>query len=39
MAEHSRRDTMRSLKPFFYPRTIAIVGASREETSIGYALK
>ena len=35
---HSRRDTIRSLKPFFYPRTIAIVGASREEASIGYRL-
>jgi acetyl coenzyme A synthetase (ADP forming)-like protein len=25
-----------SLKPFFYPRTVAVVGASRDETAIGY---
>ena len=34
----SQQSGAESLKPFFYPRTIAIVGASREITSIGYRL-
>lgn len=29
-------DCIDSLKPFFYPRTIAVVGASREEAGIGH---
>lgn len=34
----SRDDNVESLKPFFCPRTIAIVGASRKKTSIGFRL-
>ncbi|MFO0700842.1 MAG: acetate--CoA ligase family protein [Nitrospira sp.] len=35
---HTQDNSLESLKPFFHPRTIAIVGASREEASIGYRL-
>ncbi|MFO0778366.1 MAG: acetate--CoA ligase family protein [Nitrospira sp.] len=38
MAVHTQDNLMKSLKPLFHPRTIAIVGASREEASIGYRL-
>jgi acyl-CoA synthetase (NDP forming) len=38
MVMRSQEDNVESLKPFFYPQTIAVVGASREETSIGYRL-
>lgn len=34
----SQADNIESLKPFFSPRTIAIVGASREKTGIGFRL-
>lgn len=34
----SRNDNVESLKPFFCPRTIALVGASRKKTSIGFRL-
>ncbi len=34
----SQEDNIDSLKSFFAPRTIAVVGASREETSIGFRL-
>ena len=38
MTVHTQDGNMKSLKPFFHPRTIAIVGASREKSSIGYRL-
>ncbi len=34
----SQKDNVESLKPFFFPQTIALVGASREETGIGHRL-
>jgi len=34
----SQDDNVESLKPLFCPRTIAIVGASREETGIGHRI-
>ena len=32
------RSTVESLKPFFHPRSIAVIGASRETSRIGYRL-
>jgi len=32
------RSTTRSLKPFFCPRSVAVIGASRNNTHIGYRL-
>jgi len=32
------RSTVESLKPFFHPRSIAVIGASRETSHIGYRL-
>ena len=34
----SLEDNVESLKPFFYPGSVAVIGASREEASIGYRL-
>lgn len=34
----SRDDNVESLKPFFCPRTIALVGVSRKKTGIGFRL-
>ncbi len=34
----SLADNVESLKPFFYPGSVAVIGASREEASIGYRL-
>jgi acetyl coenzyme A synthetase (ADP forming)-like protein len=33
-----RVSTEASLRPFFYPRSVSVVGASREPTSIGYRI-
>jgi acetyl coenzyme A synthetase (ADP forming)-like protein len=33
-----RNDGVESLKPFFYPRYVAVVGASREQTAIGHRI-
>jgi acetate---CoA ligase (ADP-forming) len=38
MSQSPHRSTVESLKPFFQPRTVAVVGASRNQTSIGYRL-
>ena len=38
MAVRSLEDNVESLKPFFYPGSVAVIGASREEASIGYRL-
>ena len=38
MAVRSLEDNVESLKPFFYPGSVAIIGASCEEASIGYRL-
>ena len=38
MELHDRVATVASLRPFFQPRAIAVVGASRDQTSIGYRL-
>ncbi len=38
MVVRSGNDGIESLKPFFQPRSVAVVGASREETSIGLRL-
>ncbi|MEK9142795.1 MAG: CoA-binding protein, partial [Nitrospirota bacterium] len=38
MAVRSLEDNLESLKPFFYPGSVAVIGASREEASIGYRL-
>src|SRR5512146_43323 len=43
-AAASRNDAMlessvvNSLKPFFHPRSVAVIGASRQQTNIGYRL-
>lgn len=36
MPESSSRSSVESLKPFFHPRTVAVIGASRERTSVGH---
>lgn len=38
MAVPPLEDNVESLKPFFYPGSVAVIGASREEASIGYRL-
>lgn len=38
MPESSSRSSVESLKPFFHPRTVAVIGASRERTSVGHRL-
>ena len=38
MSRSSEESGSASLKPFFYPYTIALVGASREETGIGHRI-
>ncbi len=38
IAVRSLADNVESLKPFFYPGSVAVIGASREEASIGYRL-
>lgn len=38
MADQSPSRGTESLKPFFYPRSIAVVGASRERTAIGHRI-
>ena len=38
MTQSPQRSTVDSLKPFFYPRSIAVIGASRDRTHIGYRL-
>ncbi len=35
---HPEHADSTSLKPFFHPRTVAVIGASRDVTSIGYRL-
>ena len=30
--------SVESLKPFFYPRSVAVIGASREQTAVGYRI-
>jgi acetate---CoA ligase (ADP-forming) len=38
MADQSLNRGTESLKPFFYPRSVAVVGASRERTAIGHRI-
>ncbi len=38
MPKSSSRSSVESLNPFFRPRTIAVIGASRERTSVGHRL-
>jgi acetate---CoA ligase (ADP-forming) len=38
MSRHSEEYGSASLKPFFYPHTIALVGATREKTGIGHRI-
>jgi acyl-CoA synthetase (NDP forming) len=38
MPHSPQRSTVDSLKPFFYPRSVAVIGASRNRTHIGYRL-
>lgn len=38
MIVRSLEDNVESLKPFFYPGSVAVIGASREEASIGSRL-
>lgn len=38
MPQSPHRSTVDSLKPFFYPRSVAVIGASRDRTHIGYRL-
>ena len=38
MPQSPQRSTVDSLKPFFHPRSIAVIGASRNRTHIGYRL-
>ena len=38
MPSSSQRSAAESLKPFFHPRTVAVIGASRNRTNIGYRL-
>jgi acetyl coenzyme A synthetase (ADP forming)-like protein len=38
MADHSLNRGTESLKPFFHPRSVAVVGASRERTAIGHRI-
>lgn len=38
MPQSSPRSTVDSLKPFFHPRSVAVIGASRNNTHIGYRL-
>ena len=38
MADPSLKPSVESLKPFFHPRSVAVVGASRNRINIGYRL-
>ncbi|TKS61236.1 MAG: hypothetical protein EWM72_00723 [Nitrospira sp.] len=38
MPQSPHRSTVESLKPFFHPRTVAVIGASRDPQSIGYRI-
>ena len=38
MPQSPHHSTVDSLKPFFYPRSVAVIGASRNRTHIGYRL-
>lgn len=38
MADPSLKPSVESLKPFFHPRSVAVVGASRERTGIGHRI-
>ena len=38
MPQSPQRSTVDSLKPFFHPRSVAVIGASRNRTHIGYRL-
>lgn len=38
MSQPAHRSIIDSLKPFFHPRSVAVVGASRNRMSIGYRL-
>lgn len=38
MPQSSTRSAVESLKPFFRPRTVAVIGASRERTGVGHRL-
>src|SRR5512141_408357 len=38
MTQTPHHSTADSLKPFFHPRSIAVIGASRDRTHIGYRL-
>mgnify|MGYP001564566294 CR=1 FL=1 len=38
MPQSPQRSTVDSLKPFFHPRSVAVIGASRDRTHIGYRL-
>jgi acetyl coenzyme A synthetase (ADP forming)-like protein len=38
MPQSPHRSTVDSLKPFFHPRSVAVIGASRNRTNIGYRL-
>ncbi|HSB44317.1 MAG TPA: acetate--CoA ligase family protein [Nitrospira sp.] len=38
MAGASQKYGVESLKPFFYPRRVAVVGASRERTGVGHRI-
>jgi acetyl coenzyme A synthetase (ADP forming)-like protein len=38
MTQSPQRSTVDSLKPFFHPRSVAVIGASRDRARIGYRL-
>jgi acyl-CoA synthetase (NDP forming) len=39
MSSSSQRSSAESLKPFLYPRSVAVIGTSRKRTHIGYRIQ